>query len=59
MRLLLNLLIVNYSGHGGLKSWATESIFANPDVANLDNSGKYLFGNLGDGVDLLRYLIFK
>jgi len=34
---------VNYSGHGGLQSWATESIFPNPDVANLDNSGKYPF----------------
>jgi hypothetical protein len=36
-------LIVNYSGHGGLNSWATESIFANSDVAGLDNSGKYPF----------------
>jgi hypothetical protein len=36
-------LIVNYSGHGGLKSWATESIFANPDVSDLDNSGRYPF----------------
>jgi len=36
-------LIVNYSGHGGLNSWATESIFANSDVADLDNSGKYPF----------------
>jgi hypothetical protein len=36
-------LIVNYSGHGGLKSWATESIFEDTDVADLDNSGKYPF----------------
>ena len=34
---------VNYSEHGGLKSWATESIFTDNDVANLDNSGKYPF----------------
>jgi hypothetical protein len=36
-------LIVNYSGHGGLKSWATESIFEDTDVPDLDNSGKYPF----------------
>jgi len=36
-------LIVNYSGHGGLKSWATESIFEDADVVDLDNSGKYPF----------------
>jgi hypothetical protein len=36
-------LIVNYSGHGGLQSWATESIFEDTDVAALDNSGKYPF----------------
>jgi uncharacterized membrane protein YgcG len=36
-------LIVNYSGHGGLKTWASESIFEVTDVPNLDNSGKYPF----------------
>jgi hypothetical protein len=36
-------LIVNYSGHGGLKRWATESIFEDTDVTDLDNSGKYPF----------------
>jgi len=36
-------LIVNYSGHGGLQSWATESIFEDTDVPALDNSGKYPF----------------
>ena len=43
MRFLFKSFNVNYSGHGGLKTWATESIFANPDVADLDNSGKYPF----------------
>ena len=28
LRLAAGALIVNYSGHGGLKRWATESIFA-------------------------------
>jgi hypothetical protein len=36
-------LIVNYSGHGGLKTWASESIFEVTDVDDLDNSGKYPF----------------
>jgi hypothetical protein len=36
-------LIVNYSGHGGLKTWASESIFEDTDVADLDNNGKYPF----------------
>ena len=34
---------VNYSGHGGLKTWATESIFEDTDVADLYNNGKYPF----------------
>ncbi|MEJ2102051.1 MAG: C25 family cysteine peptidase, partial [Desulfobacterales bacterium] len=36
-------LIVNYSGHGGYDSWATETLFENADVAALDNEGKYPF----------------
>ena len=36
-------LIVNYSGHGGYDRWATETLFANADVATLDNGGKYPF----------------
>jgi hypothetical protein len=36
-------LIMNYSGHGAMKSWAAESIFADTAVAGLDNSGKYPF----------------
>ena len=36
-------MIVNYSGHGGLKTWATESIFEDTDVPDLDNSGMYPF----------------
>jgi hypothetical protein len=36
-------LIMNYSGHGAMKSWAAPSIFADTQVADLDNSGKYPF----------------
>jgi hypothetical protein len=36
-------LIVNYSGHGGQRRWATEGIFEDSHVAGLDNSGKYPF----------------
>ena len=36
-------LIMNYSGHGALKSWGSPSIFADTHVSDLDNSGKYPF----------------
>ena len=36
-------LIVNYSGHGSMQSWASPSIFEDTHVADLDNSGKYPF----------------
>jgi hypothetical protein len=36
-------LIVNYSGHGGLQSWADETLFATTDVDGLGNFGKYPF----------------
>jgi hypothetical protein len=36
-------LILNYSGHGSLQQWATEAIFEDTDVPDLDNDGKYPF----------------
>jgi len=36
-------LIMNYSGHGAMQSWASPAIFADTAVADLDNSGKYPF----------------
>ena len=36
-------LIWNYSGHGSVQVWASESIFSNGDVATLSNSGKLPF----------------
>jgi hypothetical protein len=36
-------LILNYSGHGSVQVWATESIFSTGDVATLSNSGKFPF----------------
>jgi hypothetical protein len=36
-------LIVNYSGHGSQRRWATEGIFKDSHVPGLDNSGKYPF----------------
>jgi hypothetical protein len=36
-------LIMNYSGHGAMKSWAAPAVFADTAVADLDNSGKYPF----------------
>ena len=46
MRNRLNVdgaLIWNYSGHGSVQVWATESIFSTGDVATLNNSGKLPF----------------
>jgi hypothetical protein len=34
--------MVNDSGHADLKSLVTGSMFTNPDVADLDISGRYL-----------------
>jgi len=36
-------LIVNYSGHSSMQRWATENIFENADVAQLDNGGMLPF----------------
>ena len=36
-------LIVNYSGHGSMQSWASPNIFQNADVASLDNEGMLPF----------------
>jgi len=36
-------LIMNYSGHGAMQSWASPSIFADTAVPDLDNNGKYPF----------------
>jgi Peptidase family C25 len=36
-------LIWNYSGHGSVQVWASESIFSTGDVATLSNSGKLPF----------------
>jgi hypothetical protein len=36
-------LIWNYSGHGSVQVWASESIFGNGDVATLTNAGKLPF----------------
>jgi hypothetical protein len=36
-------LILNYSGHGSVQVWATESIFSTGDVATLSNSGNLPF----------------
>jgi hypothetical protein len=46
MRNRLNVdgaLIWNYSGHGSVQMWATESIFSTGQVAGLNNSGKLPF----------------
>jgi hypothetical protein len=36
-------LVVNYSGHGSLQLWASESLFSNGDVGALTNAGKLPF----------------
>ena len=36
-------LIMNYSGHGALKSWGSPFIFEDTHVSSLDNNGKYPF----------------
>jgi hypothetical protein len=36
-------LIWNYSGHGSVQVWASESIFSNGDAATLTNAGKLPF----------------
>jgi hypothetical protein len=39
----LGALLVNFSGHGGIQSWAEEDIFTNNDIALLNNKDKYPF----------------
>ncbi|MCX5707990.1 MAG: C25 family cysteine peptidase [Candidatus Omnitrophica bacterium] len=36
-------LLVNYSGHGGIQSWAEEELFTNDDIGSLTNKDKYPF----------------